>query len=97
MKTKKLQDLLVPQEFEKLLGFVLLFDKDSEYFKFSGFVTAALLDFEGTKEEPLTILAINGQHGLITFHRTRKDLHDMFNNCVEFVGRNEEESFVLEK
>lgn len=95
MKTKKLSWLLEsPENFATLKDMVLLFDKDSKWYEYSGFVTAALLDYE---DDQISILAINGSKGWITFKRSRADLIDMFSNCIEFVGQDEESSFVLEK
>ena len=95
MKTKTITELLSNFEsFEKLLGMCLLFNKESEYYKFSGFVTAALLDYDDP-EKKISILAINTNSGLITFKYSREDLEKMFANCIEFVGKSEEESFVL--
>lgn len=94
MKTKKLSWLLESFEnFESLKGMVLLFDKNSKWFEYSGFVTAALLDYENNQS---TILSINGQKGWITFKLIRADLKEMLSNCIEFVGIDEESSFVLE-
>lgn len=93
---KKIDELLTPQGFESLLGMVLLFNKESLYFPYSGFVTASLLDYDDP-ENKISILAIYGQNGLITFKRTRQDLVDMFNVCDAFIGKTAEESFLLEK
>lgn len=97
MKTKKLDWLLENEDnFASLLGMVLLFDKNSEWNEYSGFVTAALLDFDDP-ENKISILAIHcGVRGLFTFKRTREELNDILLNCVEFVGEDEESSFILE-
>lgn len=100
MEVKKLDWILESSEnFESLKGMVLLFDKNSEYYSFSGFVTAALLDYEEENNEKITILAIDTKHlnGWLTFRKTREDLRKMLSNCIEFVGENEEKSFVLGK
>jgi hypothetical protein len=99
MKIKKIDDLLKDQEsFESLLGMVLLFDKNSEYYKFTGWVTAALLDYDDP-DKGISIFAINTGRPSewFTFKYTREDLRKMFENCIEFVGKTEEESFILEK
>lgn len=96
---KKISELLESFEsFERLRGMCLLFNKDSKYYKFSGFVTAALLDWEKENKIPITILAIDTKEiGWITFYRTREDLIDMFNNCDAFIGNTSEGSFLIEK
>jgi hypothetical protein len=99
MKTKKLDDILKDfSSFEELLHMCLLFDKDSEYYKFSGWVTAALLDYDDP-DNKISILAIDTRRpqGLITFRYSREDLRKMLSNCIEFVGKSEEESWILKK
>ena len=97
MKSRTLDSLFENFEsFEKLKGMLLLFDKNSEYYKFSGFVTAALLDYED-KDKQISILAINTSTNWFTFKYSREDLKKMLSNCIEFVGNNEDDSFVLEK
>jgi hypothetical protein len=34
---------------------------------------------------------------LITFRYNREDLRKMLSNCIEFVGKSEEESWILKK
>lgn len=91
---KSIDDILKSKEsFEKLLGMGLLFNRETEYYKFSGFVTAALLDFDGDDQN---ILAINSSiSGLITFHWSREDLRKAFENCDAFIGKNPGDSFLL--
>jgi len=93
---KKLEELLTPDGFESLRGMLLLFNRESPYFIYSGVVTASLLDYDDP-ENKISILAINGKHGLITFKRTRQDLIGMFNVCDAFCGHTPETSFLLEK
>ena len=85
-----------PENFETLLGMCLLFDKNSDYYKLSGFVTAALLDHDDPDKQ-ISILAIDTRHlsGWITFKYSREDLRKMFSHCIEFVGKTPEESFTL--
>ncbi len=100
MKTKKLSEIIgSSKEFEKLLGMCLLFDKSSPYFGWSGIVTAALLDYEEDDGKPITILAIDTKHlnGWLTIKRSKEELIDLLNNCIEFVGNSDEECFTLEK
>ena len=97
--TKTIDWLLESKEnFETLCGMCLLFDKKSEYYKFSGFVTAALLDYDDL-ERKISILAIDTKRpqGLFTFKYSREDLRKMLSNCIEFVGKSEKESFILVK
>ncbi len=101
MKTKKLSEILDTFEnFTSLLHMCLLFDKHSEYYKFSGFVTAALLDYDDP-DNKISIIAINtytdgiGWH-LYTFKRTREELIKMLSECVECVGNTEKDSFIIE-
>ncbi len=85
-------------DFEVLLGMCLLFQKDSNYYKFSGLVTAALFEWElGADGSPITVLAILTNSGMITFKYTVDDLTKMFNHCEAFIGRSPEESFLLHK
>jgi len=94
MKTRTIDSLLeTPEAFEELLGMCLLFDKDSDYYKFSGFVTAALLDHD---EPGISILAIKTNDQWYTFKYTREDLKKMFSHCIEFVGKSEEDSFTIQ-
>lgn len=97
MKTKTLDSLFENFEsFEQLKDKCLLFDKNSEYYKFSGFVTAALLDYDDPDKQ-ISILAIKTSTDWFTFKYSGGDLKKMFLNCIEFVGNTEEESFILEK
>ncbi len=97
MKTRTINSLFESfKSFETLKGMCLLFDKNSDYYKFSGLVTAALLDYENPREK-ISILAIKTSQDWITFKYSRDDLKKMFSNCVEFVGNSEDESFILEK
>lgn len=92
-KYKTIEEILEsPESFETLLGMALLFNRDTDYFNFSGFVTAALLDYEG---EDKNILAINANNKLLTFRWGREDLRKMFESCDAFIGKTEEESFLL--
>ena len=96
MKTRTIDSLLETFEsFECLLGMCLLFDKESEYYKFSGFVTAALLDYYDP-DKGISILAIKTADQFYTFKYTREDLRKMFSHCIEFVGKTEEDSFTIE-
>lgn len=96
MKTKTIDDLLeTPEKFEQLLGMCLLFDRDSDYYKFSGFVTAALLDHDDLKKG-ISILAIKTNTDWFTFRYSREDLRKMFSYCIEFVGKTEEDSFTVQ-
>lgn len=90
-KFKTVQEIF--DSFDSLLGMCLLFNKDTEYFKFSGFVTAALLDFNGDDDNILAIETSN--IGWITFHWTREDLRKAFENCDAFLGKTEDQSFLL--
>ena len=94
MKKRTIDSLLIsPASFESLLGMCLLFDKSSDYYKFSGFVTAALMD----RDEPgISILAIKTADNWYTFKYTKEDLRKMFSHCIEFVGKSEEDSFTIE-
>lgn len=97
MKIRTIDSLLEsPESFEDLLGMCLLFDKESEYYKFSGFVTSALLDFDDPNKG-ISIFAIKTSDNFYTFKYTREDLRKMFSHCIEFVGKSEEDSFILEK
>ena len=89
------QLLLNPERFEILLGMCLLFNKDSEYYKFSGFVTAALLDYDLDKQ--ISILSIKTPDNWYTLECSREYLNKMLSNCDEFVGNTPEESFILQK
>lgn len=92
MKSKTLDEIF--EDFEQLKGMCLLFDKNSEYYKFSGYVTAALLDYDDPDKQ-ISILAIQTNTGWFTFKYTREDLTKMFLNCIEFVGTTEDESFKI--
>lgn len=98
---KTLSSLLESEEsFSQLRNMLLLFNKDSEYYKFSGIVTAALLDFEISEEgEDLSILAISC--GMInqwnTFKCSRTELEKMLNCCDAFIGASAKMSFLLKK
>ena len=95
MKTKTIDSLLETSEaFESLMGMCLLFDKNSDYYKFSGFVTAALLDYDDP-DKGISILAIKTADHWFTFKYTREDLRKMFSHCIEFVGKDEESSFTV--
>ena len=95
MKTRTMDDLLESEDsFGELLGMCLLFDKKSDYYKFSGFVTAALLDFDDP-DRHISILAIKTQDQWYTFKYSREDLKHMFSHCIEFVGKTEEDSFTI--
>jgi hypothetical protein len=83
-------------DFESLKGLWLLFNKDTEYYKFSGVVTAALLDYDDP-DKHISILAIKTEDNWYTFKYTREDLTKMFNNCDAFIGENETDSFLLSK
>ncbi len=99
MENKKLSWFFESFEnFETLRGMCLLFDKDSEYYRFSGFVTAALLDYDDPDKQ-ISILGINTGHlsGWVTLKNDREEMRKMLSNCIEFVGENEEKSFKLEK
>ena len=96
MKTKNVEELLSSSDnFGELLGKAILFNKDSNYYKFSGFVTAALLDFDDP-ENSISILAIKTNDNWYTFKYTRNDLRKMFASCMEVVGQTEEDSFTLQ-
>ena len=84
------------ESFEKLKDMCLLFDKESEYYKFSGFVTAALLDFDDL-DKKISILSIKTADNWFTFKYTREDLKKMFSHCIECVGVDEESSFKIDK
>jgi len=95
MKTKNIEELLGSSDnFGELLGMCLLFDEKSDYYKFSGFVTAALLDRDDP-DRHISILAIKTQDQWYTFKYSREDLKNMFSHCVEFVGKTEEDSFTI--
>ena len=96
MKTKTVDSLLeTSKSFETLLRMCLLFDKNSDYYKFSEFVTAALLDYDDP-EKKISILAIKTADRWFTLKYTREDLKKMFSHCIEFVGKDEENSFTIE-
>lgn len=96
METKKIEDILkTPEQFETLLYKVLLFAKDSDYYKFSGKVTAALLNYDDPDKE-ISILAIRTPEQWYTFKSSKDDLRKMLGKCIEVVGNSEEESFTLE-
>jgi hypothetical protein len=96
MKSRTIDSLLkTPKAFENLLGMCLLFDKNSDYYKFSGFVTAALLDFDDL-DKNISILAIKTADQWYTFKYSREDLKKMFSYCIEFVGKTEEDSFTIQ-
>lgn len=79
--------------FEQLKGMALLFNRDSEYYRFSGFVTAALLDFHGPEE---SVLAIYGNEGWITHKGDREYFKKMLSCCDAFIGEDAEHSFLLQ-
>ena len=94
--SKKLEDLLTPKGFESLLHKILLFKEDSDFFKLSGYVTAALLDYEtDDKGEAITVLAIQNDAGWLTHKCTRKWLTEMFSHCEAVAGKTPEESFTI--
>jgi len=100
MKKKKISDIINSFEsFEQLRGMGLLFNKNSKSFGLSGFVTAALLDFEEQDGCKITVLAIDTKHlnGWVTLKLKKEQLIELLNDCIEFVGKNEEESFILDK
>ena len=88
---KTMEEIL--NSFHMLVGTVLLFNRESKYFDYSGMVTAALLNFDAENDH---ILAITGKNGWFTFHKTTDDLKDMFNHCDAFVGKDLESSFLLQ-
>lgn len=94
---KTIEQLLsTPESFEALYGMCLLFNKNSEYYKFSGIVTAALLDYEDPDKQ-ISILAIKTSDNWHTLRCSREYLIKMLDNCDEFVGNTPEESFILQK
>lgn len=96
MKRKLLWLLESPENFQTLLGMVVLFDKTSRYYMFSGYVTAALLDSHD-KENKISVFSINTIERGYTFYHNREKLSDMLLNCIEFVGKTPEETFTIEK
>lgn len=92
----KINDLFNPNTFEALKDKLLLFNEKSEYYKFSGIVTAALLDYEDL-ENKISILAIKTLDNWFTFKYSREDLIKMFNDCDVVIGNNPEDSLLIEK
>ena len=98
MQIKRLSEILKNQEsFESLHHKLLLFAKDSKFYSWSGYVTAALLDFEDDGGVPVTIIAINTYkaHGWLTIKRGRAELEEMLKSCIEVVGETEADSFTI--
>jgi len=87
---KTMEEIL--NSFHMLVGTVLLFNRESKYFDYSGMVTAALLNFDAENDH---IIAITGKNGWFTFHKTTESLKDMFNHCDAFIGKDLESSFLL--
>jgi hypothetical protein len=92
LSRKSLEELFVPEEFEKLLGKVLLFNLKSEWI--SGRVSAALLNFES---DDISVLAIQDflEGRLITYKLKIEELEDAFKNCEAVIGLTPEESFLI--
>lgn len=84
------------KSFETLHGMCLLFNKDSEFYKFSGIVTAALLDYDDPDKQ-ISILAIKTTDNWHTLKCSREYLSKLLSNCDEFVANTPEESFILQK
>lgn len=80
-------------ELETLLGKMLLFSRDSEYFKFSGLCTAALRHYESNGN---SIVAVLNEKGLITLKFDDESLKDALNHCEAVVGKTPEESFLFD-
>ena len=80
MKKYTLDDILENQEtFEKCLhGSWIIFPRESENFKYSGYVTAALLNGFYAEEGTLGIKGFNGWN---TFHFTTKEELKTFLSC----------------
>ena len=96
MNKKTIEQLLTnPESFEILLGMCLLFNKDSEFYKFSGLVTAALLDYD--LDNQISILSIKTPDNWHTLKCSREYLSKLLSNCDEFVANTPEESFILQK
>ena len=94
---KTIGEILTPDGFEGLLNMCLLFNRESKYYKYSGWVTAALLDYEDA-ENQISIFALrNPALGLFTLKPSRVELRDMLENCDAFVGQTIETSFLLVK
>lgn len=95
-KRKKMDELLTPAGFASLLQMLLLFNREGRFYEHSGFVTAALLDYD----DPVNQVSILGVwvlgKGLMTFKLTRPELTEMLNQCDAFIGKTPEESFLLE-
>lgn len=98
---KSLDTLLSNQEgFEIIKGMLLLFNRNSEYYRYSGQVTAALLDFEGIgSEKNITVLALTCPmlDKLITFKLNKDQLSAVLKSCDAFIGNSLETSFILEE
>lgn len=82
-----------PSAFECLLGTVMLFDRDSKFFRFSGLCTACLLDYE---DPQTTIMAFLSSSGFLTAKFSRESLVDLLKCCDVVVCKVPEDSFFLE-
>lgn len=92
---KSIKELLSSaKEFEQLKGMVMLFTEKGRFYKYSGMVTAALLDYEDA-EKQISIIAIKGQEGWITFEADRTMLIDMLENTEAVIGDSPEKSFLI--
>jgi hypothetical protein len=89
--------------FASLLGKLILWPREHKNYTLSGFVTAALLDFEEINNEKYTILAINQLPSTnlafnkpwMTYKLTRENLLDFLSGNPEIVGKKEEDTYFL--
>lgn len=92
-KIKKFEDVFKNQKsLEELKGKLLLFDKESKYYKYSGWVTAALFKFN---EDGTTLLATFGKEW-IRNDADIKFFKKMFKYCDVVIGKGPEDSFFIE-
>ena len=90
---KSLGELLEREEFQKLLGKVLLFNRKSRLI--SGKVSAASLNFEGDDITVLAIMSPTVDPAWMTYKLNREELEDAFKNCEAVIGLTPEESFLI--
>jgi len=91
-----------PEEFEKLLGMVLLFNRDSPYFKYSGWVRAAVLNAQcPCCDKVYSFMAFSQTaaatkpEDMMMIQLSSEELKAIIFNCDAFIGLTLEESFLL--
>ena len=100
MKTLTITWLLdSPENFAFLLRKLILWPERDKNYEKSGYVTAALFNFEGSNEHLIAIHRPNLQppQWWTSYHWDRDGLIDFFSGNPEIVGDSEEDTYLLVK